>query len=141
MSNTHLPDNDHIVRYCFKDNGGSSITGAHFQARKRDNGSLSVNWLECMSQEQRASQIQTVKDFYRSKFSSPKSEDKIAVLNVKETIDYVHHNDPNNKIIKIIHRKTKNDPCHCGVEDLALDDDLIFELLAQTVKEQYEMGE
>ena len=66
---TQLPDADHVARYCPKKKitEDGRITGAAFQLRESDKGSLSTNWLERLKLSSRTEEKNALSELYKSK--------------------------------------------------------------------------
>ncbi|MDP2645946.1 MAG: hypothetical protein Q8P24_13485 [Desulfobacterales bacterium] len=130
-----LPDQDHICRYCsvtkITENG--SITGAAFQLRSPDKY-LSVNWLEFFQLADRQGQIKEVRKAIRLK---PGASAKLAVLNVEEMVNFVRTQSPDARKLRVLHEPEENDPSHSGIYGFGHDDNLIADLIAETVQELY----
>jgi len=142
MSN-FVPDSDHISRFCRKGEVSEDgrITGQAFKLRPRDmldkNG-LSVNWLESLELGNRGEEINKVRMIHEEKGLPINDKTRIAVLNVGETRKYVRKESPDNREIQVERKETLSDPSHSRIiGDLKQDDAIIFELLANTVKEDY----
>ncbi len=140
MKDDPLPDADHISRYC----PGSSlengeITGSSFLLRP-DDEYLSVNCLERLEKQDREAEISEVRQVLSTKLRLG-STAKIAVMNVGEIKDHVHRNSPDRRDLRILHRPDEPpnfpDPAHSGIFDTVVDEQLIAELIAETVKETF----
>jgi len=146
MKGNSIPDINHVTRYC----GGSrvkedgTISGDAFRLRKLRGGQveeyLSTNWLELLGKENRVEEIGEVQKILALKMQCVGSTARIAVLNVGETCGYVKLNSDDKRILRVLHEpstKPYNDPSHSGIHNLKLEDALIADLIAQTVKEVY----
>jgi hypothetical protein len=102
--------------------------------------SLSVNWLEFLKLPSRESSISALRKTYRSKFSIGAGA-RLAVLNVGEVCDKVLKESPDKRKLEILHdpevTPDYEDPSHSGIFHLRYDDDLIAELILETVLEIY----
>jgi len=138
-----LPDTDHVSRYC----GGAQVkpdgtpSGKAFRLRMLRDGPepyLSVNWLEFLEKADRTGEIEEIRQVLSRKLRLG-SRAKIAVLNVGETVDHVHRNSEDRRVLRVSHEPETNppDPSHSGIHNLRLDDELIAELIAQTIKKVY----
>ena len=80
---TDILDTDHVARYCSRRNldvEGMPNPGA-FKLRNRDNGCLSVNWLECFGEENVADNIPHARAELCRHYKT-KESGRLAVLNV-----------------------------------------------------------
>jgi hypothetical protein len=140
MTGNEVPDSDHISRY----SGGShvksdgTLSGAAFRLRKERNEEyLSVNWLEFLEKENRLEEIKEIQKILAAKFRTVGSKAKIAVLNVGKMRGDVQTNSDGHRILRVLHQPETNDPSHSGIYDLRLDDDLVADLIAQSIKETH----
>ena len=140
MKGEPVPDADHISRLC----GGSqvksdgTISGSAFLLRKRVpiESSLSVNWLEFLKKHDRNVEVNEIRKVLSKKLTLG-SNARIAVLNVGEMRNHVQQNSEDKRVLRALHEPSDNDPSHSGIYDLKLDDDLIADLIAQTIKESH----
>lgn len=138
--NSFVPDSDHISRFCRKSSVDEEgrITGQAFKLRKEDKEGLSVNWLEYLNLSSREAEITEVRKIYKEKPLAVKDGSKIAVLNVGETRKYVRKESPDKRKIQVVHKELSPKTSHSRIiGNLQLDDLIIFELLANTVKDDY----
>ncbi|MCI0559949.1 MAG: hypothetical protein MN733_15770 [Nitrososphaera sp.] len=143
MKGDPVPNTDHISRY----GGGAhikpdgTVSGTAFRLRERlgqPERYLSVNWLEYLNKSERAAEIAEIRTIFAAKFKRVGSQAKIAVLNIGELRDYVFQNSEDNRDLQVLHEPDEpEDPSHSGVHNLRLDDNLIADLIAQTVQEIY----
>ncbi len=145
MKDEPLPDTDHISRYCPFGSllDGGEVTGTSFLLRrdpKREEEYLSVNWLEHLRLDNRTAEIAEVRRVLSTKRSLG-GKAKIAVLNVGNTKDNVRQKSPDRRDLRILHRPNEPpefpDPSHSGIFDTLLDEQLVAELIAESVKETY----
>ena len=141
MKGDPVPDSDHISRYCGGaqiDNG--KITGKAFRLRKRTGSEekyLSVNWLEFLKKADRDAEIEEIRKVFSRKDFQLGTQAKFAVLNVGSTRTHVRTRSPDSRDLRILHEPEVDDPSHSGIHNLRLEDELIAELIAQTVKETH----
>ena len=143
MKGETIPDQHHIARYCkpmtIED---GQIQASAFMLRK-DEESLSVNWLEFFNCPNRESEVVELRNVYASKFDRVGSSAKIAILNVGEVCEKVLIESPDGRNLEVRHDpqtiKGVDDPSHGGIYNLKQDDDLIViaELILETVQETY----
>lgn len=136
MKGDQVPDTDHITRYC---PGGSiedgKISGIAFRRRK-DELYLSVNWIEFLKKENRLAEVAEIRTILSSKLKIS-SNAKIAVLIVGQVRNHVLSNSEDRRSLNVIHEPEITDPSHSGIHNLNLEDDLIADLIAQTIQEIY----
>jgi len=142
MSGDHIPDPDHIARYCggkqIDENG--RIDGAAFRLRRRDGipeEYLSVNWLEFLATVNRPAQVAALQAVFLSKAFKVGSTARFAVLNVGDLRAYVRDESPDRRELSVLHEPEQDDASHCGLYGLRMDDDLISDLIAGIVHETY----
>ena len=136
MKGDRIPDSHHIGRYCKP----STIADGQIQATafmlRRDEESLSVNWLEFLNCTNREKEVVELRKIYSSKLSVG-ARAKIAILNVGEVREKVLTESPDRRNLEVLHNPTEDDPSHSGIYNLREDDELIAELILETVKETY----
>lgn len=134
-----LPQTDHIARYCrpiHAPNG--QVQGSAFLMRPVDEH-LSVNWLEYFNFSSRQEEINEVRNVYASKLRVGANA-KLAILNVGQVKEKVLSESEDRRNLEILHDPIEDDPpdpSHSGVYNLRLDDELIAELILETVLEVY----
>ena len=135
MSDTEVPNSDHVLRYCSKTkHKNGRISGAAFILRPQDDG-LSVNWLEFLNKDNRNDELNEIRKVYKEKRFIIKPSAKFAVLNVGEVRKYVTEESLDNRDLKVFHKRSEKDHSHSEICNINLDDDLISDLIAQKVKE------
>jgi hypothetical protein len=141
MKGEPILESGHIARLCKRTSLGEDgkIDGIAFRIRPRNGISepyLSVNWLEYFPEFNRIGQISKIWEILRYKLEFKKNA-ILAVLNVGETRVYVRAKSPDRREILILHEPEANDPSHCGIHNITLEDDIIADLIAQKVQETY----
>ena len=138
MTGDEIPDSDYVSRYC----GGSQIDedgivdGAAFRPREGEKY-LSVNWLDFLQLSNREDQINKIRNVLSSKLDCG-SKAGIAVLNVGETINYVAGKSLDKRKLRVLHEPDDpDDPSHSGIFNFTHDDDLIADIIAETVLDVY----
>ncbi|MDA2927173.1 hypothetical protein MYX78_08070 [Acidobacteria bacterium AH-259-G07] len=137
MKGDFVPDTDHVSRYCSRSRltEEGKVTAAAFQLKEHEQ-SISVNWLEFLSQPNRQAEIAEVRKVLTSNRITLRRTGRIAVLNVGETRNHVYSaTHPDSKDLHILHDPLPNDSSHSGIFGVMMDDQLIPELIVQTVKE------
>jgi len=140
MKGDLLPESDHIARYCKPTQAPKGqIQATAFMVRSGEE-SLSVNWLEYLNCSSREHEITEIRNTYASKFNRVGATAKIAVLNVGEVREKVLTESEDKRNLEILHDPIEDepsDPSHSGVYNLKPDDELIAELILETVLEDY----
>jgi len=138
MKGEKIPDQNHIARFCRPMQAPEGqIQATAFMLRACDDESLSVNWLEFLNCSSRESEITKIRTIYSKTFSSVGARAKIAVLNVGEVRKKVLTKSPDGRNLEVLHAPLMNDPSHSGIYNLKQDDELIAELILETVRESY----
>jgi len=137
MKGQVIPDSDHVARYC----KASTVEGGEVQATAfmlRDGEEyLSVNWLEDLNCSDRKREIHALQDLYSRKLSVGATA-RIAILNVGVSRTKVAQESPDMRQLSVVHEPIMpEDPSHSGIYGFSYDDDIIAELLAQTVLEEH----
>lgn len=137
MKGDKIPDQDHISRLCLPRTiaEDGQIQATAFVLRKDEEG-LSVNWLEFLDCSSREDEINEVRDVYNAKMTVG-AKAKIAVLNVGQVCKKVLIESLDRRKLDVLHDPEEVDPSHSGIYNLRLDDELIAELILQTVDEPY----
>jgi hypothetical protein len=137
MRGDKIPDPDHISRFCRPMQAPEGqIQATAFMLRSVDNY-LSVNWLENLNCSSRDHEINEIRNIYSEKFKVG-ARAKIAVLNVGKVREKVLTESPDKRNIEVLHEPIENDmydPSHSGIYNLKQDDELIAELILETVHE------
>lgn len=136
MKGDKIPAQHHIARYCKPTQApDGQIQATAFMLRPSEE-SLSVNWLEFHGHSSREEEIAELRRIYFAKLSVGVSA-KIAVLNVGEVCNKVFTESPDSRNLEILHDPLESDPSHSGIYNLRNDDELIAELILETVLETY----
>ncbi len=134
MKGDRLPEQDHISRYCAPTTApDGQPTAASFMLRPADPG-LSVNWLEYFDLSDQPAQIAQVRQTIGLTL---RANGKFAVLNVGEVIDHVEKNDPNGRVLDVLHEPQEEDESHAGIYGYGIEDFLVANLIAEVVIEIY----
>ncbi len=138
MKGETLPDSNHIARLCQpKHVPDGQIQASAFMLRS-DEESLSVNWLEFLKCSNRDSEITEIRNVYSLKFNRIGARAKIAVLNVGEVRKSVLKESEDRRNLEVLHDPKEDgppDPSHSGIYNLRQNDELIAELILETVLE------
>lgn len=140
MKGDEIPAQHHIARYCKPtDIEDEQILATAFKLRVNDN-SLSVNWLELLGHSSREKEIAELRRIYSAKLSLG-ARAQIAILNVGEVCNKVLTESPDGRNLEVLHdpefTEKYSDPSHSGIYNLRQDDELIAELILETVLETY----
>jgi hypothetical protein len=131
-----IPDKNHISRYCKATQvADGQIQSTAFMLRAGEE-SLSVNWLEFLKCSSRDSEIGELRRIYATKLRVG-ARAKIAVLNVGGVREKVRSESPDGRNLDVLHNPETEDPSHSGIYNLKQDDELIAELILETVRETY----
>jgi hypothetical protein len=140
MKGDPLPPSDHIARYCKPTQApNGQIQATAFMLRLGEK-SLSVNWLEYLKCSSREHEITEIRNIYASKFNRVSASAKIAVFNIGEVREKVLTESEDRRNLEVLHDPIEDkppDPSHSGVYNLRSDDELIAELILETVLEDY----
>ena len=136
MKGETIPDKNHIARFCRPMQAPEGqIQATAFMLREVDRY-LSVNWLEFLNCSNRENEITKLRTIYSETFTVG-ARAKIAVLNVGEVRKKVLTESPDGRNLEVLHDPAMNDPSHSGIYNLKQDDELIAELILETVRESY----
>jgi len=143
MRGDNLPESDHIARYCKPTTqapDGQIQASAFMLKSDSDEKSLSVHWLEYLNGSSRENEISEIRNIYASIFNRVSAKAKIAVLNVGEVRGKVLTESEDRRNLEVLHDPKEDepsDPSHSGIYNLKPDDELIAELILETVLEDY----
>ncbi len=136
MKGDRIPDPDHVARYCKPMQvSDEQIQATAFMLRSGEE-SLSVNWLEFLECPSRECEIDELQKTYAAKLNIGLRA-RIAILSVGEVRRKVLEESPDRRKIDVLHDPEEKDPSHSGIYNLRNDDELIAELILQTVRESY----
>lgn len=136
MKGDKIPDKNHITRYCKPTHvSDGQIQATAFMLRTGEE-SLSVNWLEFLSCSSREHEITEIRNIYSAKLNVG-ARARIAILNIGDVRKKVLAESPDRRNLEVLHNPTPDDPSHSGIYNLKQDDELIAELILETVHETY----
>lgn len=136
MKGEKIPDQNHIARFCRPwQVHEEQIQATAFMLREGEEY-LSVNWLEFLNCSNRENEITKLRTIYSETFTVG-ARAKIAVLNVGDVHEKVLTESPDGRNLEVLHDPAMNDPSHSGIYNLKQDDELIAELILETVHESY----
>ena len=135
-----VPDSDHVSRLC----GGSHIEDGVIQAGAFLLGGghsyLSVNWLEHLGLNDRASEIAEMQRVMATKRKVGATA-LLAVAAVGEMRTFVQSESGDTRELRVLHEPedtpSKPDPSHSGIHNLRHDDLTIAVLLSRIFSESY----
>ena len=137
MKGETIPDQNHIARFCRPMQAPEGqIQATAFMLREVDKNHLSVNWLEFLNCSSRESEITKIRTIYSETFTVG-ARARIAILNVGEVREKVLKESPDGRNLEVLHDPLINDPSHSGIYNLKQDDELIAELILETVRDSY----
>jgi hypothetical protein len=135
MKGDRLPEQDHISRYCSpKTAPDGQPTLASFMPRSKKDPYLSVNWLEYFDLPDQPAQIAQLRQTIGLTLAA---NGKFAVLNVGEVIDFVEKNDPDKRVLDVLHEPEEDDKSHSGIYGYSSEDIGVAQLIAEVVIEIY----
>lgn len=136
LKGDRITDNNHIARYCRPsqiDNG--KIQASAFFLREDEDG-LSVNWLDFLNCTDRDSEVCALKLIYSNKFSVGKTA-KIAIIQVGQMCNKVRMESHDRRNLSVVHAPSFDDESHSEIYNLRPDNELIAELILETILESY----
>lgn len=140
MKGDKIADQHHIARYCRpKYISDEQIQAGAFMVRVSEEN-LSVNWLEFFKCSSRENEIVELQNTYSATLKRVGAGSKIAVINVGEVREKVITESPDRRNLEVLHDPLYgivNNPSHSGIYNLKQDDELIAELILETVRESY----
>jgi hypothetical protein len=137
MKGEKIPDEHHVARYCRASQcPGGEIQAPAFLLRMEEKG-LSINWMEFLNCPNRESELAQLRNVYSTKFKRVAAGAKIAVLNVGDVRKKVFAESQDRRNLEFLHDPEVNDPSHSVIHNLKPDNELIAELILQTVREDY----
>ncbi len=136
MKGETIPDQNHIARFCRPMQAPEGQIQATAFMLRADEESLSVNWLEFLNCSNRESEITKIRTIYSEKITVG-ARAIMAILNVGEVRKIVLTESPDGRNLEVLHDPLINDLSHSGIYNLEQDDELIAELILETVRESY----
>lgn len=136
MKGETIPDQDHIARLCQPKHIDEELIQASAFMLREDEESLSVNCMEFLNCSSRESEITEIRTVFSKKLHIGVRA-RLAVLNVGETRNKVLTESFDDRNLEVLHDPSTYDPSHSGIYNLKQDDDLIAELILETIQETY----
>ncbi len=140
MKGDQIPDTGHIARLCQPKTVSDGQIQAGAFMLKSGEPSLSVNWLEFLNCSSREHEIDKIRNVYSLKFNRIGANAKIAIINVGEVRERVLTESEDRRDLEVLHDPIEEDPpdpSHSEIYNLTQDDELIAELILETVHEVY----
>lgn len=136
MKGDRITDNNHIGRYCKPSQiVEGEIQATAFLLRQNEHG-LSVNWLEFLNCTNRESEIRVLRTIYSKKISV-KETAKIAIIQVGQMCNKVRMESHDRRNLSVVHAPSFDDESHSEIYNLRPDNELIAELILETILESY----
>ena len=136
MKGETIPDQNHIARFCRPMQAPEGqIQATAFMLREGEE-SLSVNWLEFLNCSSRENEITKIQTIYSETFTVG-ARARIAILNVGEVRKKVVTESPDGRNLEVLHDPLIDDLSHSGICNLKQNEELIAELILETVREFY----
>lgn len=142
MKGDPIPPEHHVTRYC----GGSSIdedgnpNGTAFRRRPSEDAP-SVNWVEFLEKASTVEAVDEIRTAFKRKGFGLGATAKFALLNVGQTVNYVVENSDDSRLLKFQHDPVETpgieDPSHAIVEGILPGEDLVADLIAETIVEMF----
>jgi len=134
-----IPDEHHVVRHCRGSHvlASGRVVGAAFLLRQampdgRPEDYASVNWREYYRSLDGASQLAEVRKELSAQRAISKSS-KLVELNIGRTCVNVAAKSPDGCQLQLRHLPLERSPSHAGIYGYTPEDELIADLIAQTV--------
>ena len=137
MKDDTIPDPHHVARLCNPIHIDEGVIQAGAFMLKMGQDNLSVDWLEYLNCSTRGNEITEIRHIYSKKFHRVSTHAQIAVLNVGQMREKVRKESPDRRNLKVLHNPEVNDQAHSGIYDLKQDDELIAELILESVLETH----
>jgi hypothetical protein len=134
MTGDHLPEQDHVSRYCKPKTLGEDDQPSRTSFMLRpDDDYLSVNWLEYFGDIGRQEQLTEIRRHITLTLAAT---GKFAILNVGKALQHVRtHSDKRN--VAILHEPIPEDDSHSGIHGYSHEDDLVADLIAEVIQETH----
>ena len=130
-----IPGNNRVARFC----KASSIlegqpTGASFLLRQNESY-LSVNWLEKLGLSTLDKELTSLLSIYNKTFKEGTitARTRTAILHVDKTIEHVSDATEGKTSLIVTHEPSKNTKSHAGIWGYSFAENMIAELIAQSV--------
>ena len=134
-----IPDTDDIARFCRpKQVEGDEVLAAAFLPRSGEDY-LSVNWVEYLGLATEEAKVGALRALYRDKFEVGAAA-RIAILPVGSMRNSVREKSPDHRVLTASHEPLgapTPDPSHSGVFNVRHDDELIAELICQSITQSF----
>jgi hypothetical protein len=115
-----------------------TVDGSAFLLRERSPGGreeyLSVNWLEWFPHRDRPDQLQVLRAVLAAKLHI-KASYRLGVLNVGKMREHVRTTATDRPNVRVLHEPEPGDESHAGIHGVQPAEEVIGELIAETVEE------
>lgn len=137
MKGDRIPESDYVARYCRPMQVcDGQIQATAFLLRDGEEG-LSIDWLEIFKSKNREEEITQLRNAYNSRFSRIGANAKVAVLNVGHTSTKVIEGTIDKRKLRFLHDPKDDDISHSEITNLKPDNELIAELIVETIRETH----
>ncbi len=137
MKGDRIPNQDNIARFCRPMQVyEGQVQSTAFMVREGEL-SLSVDWLEALNCPSREEAVTKIRKVYDSRLRVG-AQAKIAILNAGKVCEKVQAESPDERKLDILHDPFDGDISHSGIYNLRADDELIAELILETVSETHQ---
>ena len=146
MKGDVIPDGHHVARFCSAGqmSEGGKVSGVAFRLRRNvpADDYFSVNWLEHLHPDNRQAQIVALREAVRRQGVTIRanSTGRFAVLNVDRSTRAVKEKSEDHRELRFLHEPLEVSPSHSAIFGYGLEDDLIADLIAETVTETHPAG-
>ncbi len=137
MKDDTIPDPHHVARLCNPKHIDDGVIQASAFMLRMGEENLSVDWLEFLNCSSRGNEITELRHIYSEKFNKVPTHAQIAVLNVGQMREKVREESPDRRNLTVLHNPEVKDPAHSGIYNLTQDDEMIAELILESVPETY----
>lgn len=140
MTGDTINNDNHVSRLCGRSKCGSRghPLGAAFMLRSGKDNYLSVNWLEQTQAASRDDQLKIIRNhLLDAGIEKLPRNGKLAILHLASSFDFVKNNSPDARELRACREPLRNAPSHVGIYGYGPNDELIADLLAETVSETH----
>ncbi len=137
MKRETIPDPHHVARLCNPKHISDGVIQASAFMLRMGEENLSVDWLEFLNCSRRGNEITELRHIYSKRFIKVPTHAQIAVLNVGQMREKVRKESPDKRDLSVVHNPEFNDPSHSGIYNLKQDDEMIAELILESIFETH----
>lgn len=129
---TVIDNSNHVARHCGQTKiSNGKVDGSAFVLRQGQK-SISVNWLEYLNKSTRLEEIRAICQAYAQKGRDVGANSRFAILHTGSTVHSVQQKAKES--IRFLHDPEPLDSSHSGIFNVPLDDDVIADLIAESVQ-------